>query len=181
MAYTCHVEQGNLLLEENATFIVDASNTRLILGSGVSAAFKEHCGPMLQQEMLEAYTKADTPIAQGSVIKTSTGKATNFQYALHAAVMNYNPGTRFKEKIPTLKTIKKILENIETYLLQYARENRQVIKLVLPLMGCGVGGLDKNDVIQEYKAFFERDVTFDCKVVVYGYDEEDYLLIRSIC
>lgn len=36
MSYSLFVKQGNLLSEEQATFIVNASNTKLILGSGVS-------------------------------------------------------------------------------------------------------------------------------------------------
>ena len=54
MSYTFTVTQGDLLQEEGTTFIVNASNTRLILGIGVSMAFKEHCGNVLQQEMLES-------------------------------------------------------------------------------------------------------------------------------
>ena len=102
MAYVCKVRQGDLLKEERATFIVNASNTRLILGTGVSQAFKEHCGAKLQQEMLEVYEKVEKPVEQGTVFATSAGEASNFQYALHAAVMNYNQGTRYAEKIPTL-------------------------------------------------------------------------------
>ena len=34
MGYICKVKQGNLLHEDTATFIVNASNTRLILGTG---------------------------------------------------------------------------------------------------------------------------------------------------
>ncbi len=36
MAYHLNIKQGNLLEEKDATFIVNASNTRLLLGSGVS-------------------------------------------------------------------------------------------------------------------------------------------------
>ena len=181
MDYTYKVKQGDLLQEENATFIVNASNTRLILGTGVSMAFKAHCGVKLQQEMLEVYQKVEKPIAQGTVFATSSGAATNFKYTLHASVMNYNQGTRYAEKIPTLETIQEILANIEGYLEWYAQKSDNSMKLVLPLMGCGVGGLEKEAVIKAYKTFFEREVTFDCEVVVYGYLEEDYKLITSIC
>ncbi|MDF1874111.1 macro domain-containing protein [Sulfurimonas sp. SAG-AH-194-I05] len=54
MAYKLSVKQGNLLDEEEATFIVNASNTKLILGSGVSMAFKRHCGHKLQQEIFKS-------------------------------------------------------------------------------------------------------------------------------
>ena len=179
MGYICKVKQGNLL-QEDAIFIVNASNTRLVLGSGVSMAFKNHCGSTLQQEMLEIYQKVDKPIEQGTVFATSAGDAKNFKYALHASVMNYNQGTRYAEKIPTLATIQDILENIEGYLEWFSQKSDNPMKLVLPLMGCGVGGLEKEAVIKAYKSFFERVVVFDCEVVVYGYLEEDYELIESI-
>ena len=181
MSYICSVKQGNLLQEKEATFIVNASNTRLILGSGVSMAFKKHCGNVLQQEMLEVYQKVDKPIEQGTVFATSVGEATNFKYALHASVMNYNPGTKYAEKIPTLDVINIILENIEGYLNWYNEKTSKPMKLVLPLMGCGVGGLEKKAVVETYKRFFDREVAFDCEVVVYGYSDDDFKLIQSIC
>jgi len=57
MGYKCIIKQGNLLNEENATFVVNASNTKLLLGSGVSMAFLRHCGRCLQEEMLQSLIK----------------------------------------------------------------------------------------------------------------------------
>ena len=181
MAYACIVKEGNLLLEEDATFIVNASNTRMMLGTGVSMAFREHCGNVLQEEMSEVYEALEKPVAQSTVVATSAGEAKNFKYALHAAVMNYNPGTRYAEKAPTLDVINNILENIEGYLHWYDEKTSKPIKLVLPLMGCGVGGLEKRAVIACYKDFFEREVKFRCKIVVYGHTHEDFKLIESLC
>ena len=179
MPYSITIKQGNLL-EENADFIVNASNTKLILGSGVSMAFKRHCGIALQKEMDEVLKSLGSDLHQGNVIVTSSANATNFKYALHVAVMNYNKGVRFQDKNPTLETIKTALQNIEKYLLNYAKEINKKIKISLPLMGCGVGGLHKKDVIKIYKNFFERNVDFNCEVVIYGYSLEDYNLIKSI-
>ena len=181
MAYTLTVKQGNLLQENNATFIVNASNTKLILGSGVSMAFKRHCGLELQKEMTARLKKLDSPLQKGDVVATSSGNATNFKYALHVAVMDYNQGVRGNDKLPTLEDIETALINIESYLEWYTKEKSiENIKLVLPLMGCGVGGLDKIDVIKFYKSFFLRDVEFECDVIVYGYNIEDYKLINKI-
>ena len=55
MSYHCTVKPGNLLKEEDATFIVNASNTKLQLGSGVSSAFRKICGIGMQMEMLDKY------------------------------------------------------------------------------------------------------------------------------
>ncbi|SFV90365.1 Appr-1-p processing [hydrothermal vent metagenome] len=178
MSYRIVVKQGNLV-EENTDFIVNASNTRLILGSGVSMAFKRHCGIDLQKELDTILESIDGELEQGDVVASSTYKADNFKYALHAAVMNYNQGVRDKAKNPTLETIKKVLFNIENYLLWYAKNRSKKMKLVLPLLGCGVGGLNKPNVIALYKDFFQKEVDFECEVVVYGYTLEDYDLIQS--
>ena len=179
MFYICTAKQGNLLTEEDATFIVNASNTQLILGSGVSMAFCRHCGHELQDEMTHKLEELGEPLKQGDVVATLSGQAKNFKFALHAAIMNYNQGRRGNDKLPTLDVIQKSLENIEAYLEWYAQKSSQPMKLVLPLMGCGVGGLDKQDVIELYRKFFDKDVSFTCEVVIYGYSEEDFELLVS--
>ena len=181
MSYRCSVKQGNLLSEDNATFIVNASNTRLILGSGVSMAFKRHCGIALQKEMTAQLDKLDAPLKKGDVVATSSGNATNFKYALHVAVMDYNQGIKEMEKLPTLEDVKNALVNIESYLEWYSKEKSdEQVKLVLPLMGCGVGGLNKIDVIKLYKNFFLEEVSFKCEIIIYGYDDTDYKNIKEI-
>ena len=179
MSYSIKVKQGNLLNEE-ADFIVNASNTKLILGSGVSMAFKRHCGIELQTEMNGVLNSIDGGLQQGDVVATSAGKATNFIYSLHVAVMNYNQGVKYNEKNPTISTIEKALQNIENYLLWYANKKSNNMKLVLPLMGCGIGGLEKISVVKAYKTFFNRDIDINCEVVIYAYTTEDYNLIVQI-
>lgn len=177
MAYNIIVKQGNLL-EEDADFIVNASNTKLLLGSGVSMAFKHHCGAELQKEMDETVKDIQAPLEQGDVILTSSASASNFKYALHVAIMDYNPKTNNKN--PTLDTIKLSLEGIEEYLFDYSSKTTKTIKLVLPLLGCGVGGLDKVKVARLYKSFFTREINIDCGVIIYGYTEDDYDLLTTI-
>ncbi len=163
MSYTCNIKPGNLLKEENATFIVNASNTVLQLGSGVSAAFKQSCGIKIQMEMIKKYKSLNQKLQKGDVVATSAGDAKNFKYTLHTAVMNYNTGVRDKDKLPTINIIRKILQNIELYLQWYANNhNNEPMKLVLPLMGCGVGGLDTQKVLEIYKSFFSKEVSYQC-------------------
>ena len=180
MKYRYQAKYGNLVLEEDATFIVNASNTRLMLSTGISSAFKDHCGYVLQDELLQVVQRVAKPIKRGSVFKTSAGEATNFTFALHATVMDYNPGNTYRSTLPELNDIQSILENIEYHLQQYCDETRLSIKLVLPLLGCGSGRLDKGDVLNLYRTFLERSIDFDCEVIVYGYTQEDYELIQSI-
>ncbi len=181
MSYACAIKQGNLLDEENVTFIINASNTTLQLGSGVSAAFKEKCGVTLQQEMLNKLKSLDQKLQKGDVIATSSGEASNFKYALHAAVMDYNQGTQRKDRLPNMEDIKTILINTEPYLQWYSDHHpEEMITLALPLMGCGVGGLSKQKVLECYRDFFQKDVPFDCQVIIYGYSDEDYKLAKEM-
>ena len=181
MSYYCTVKPGNLLKEENATFIVNASNTTLQLGAGVSSAFRKECGVVMQIEMLEKYKSLQQELHKGDVIATSSGQAINFKYALHASVMDYNNGIRGIDKLPTIDTINKILQNIEPYLQWYTNNHsNESIKLVLPLMGCGVGGLDVKEVLDVYKSFFLKDIPYSCEVVFYGYSPEHYTLAKEI-
>lgn len=179
MAYSIKVKQGDLLKEENATFIVNASNTQLMLGSGVSMAFKRDCGAELQQEMKALLNQRENRLKQGDVVLTSSGKAANFKYALHVVVMDYEIGTKPDDKFPQLEHIRIALQKIEDYLVYYAQNGESHLKLVLPLLGCGVGRLDKEEVIKLYKAFFSRNTELDCEVIVYGYDEDDAMLINK--
>jgi len=149
--------------EKEADFVVNASNTELILGSGVSMAIKRVCGFELQKEM-----NAFAPIKQGEVVVTKCPRVPSYKTILHVAIMNYTKG----EKAPTLDTIKIALKNIATYLTSHS-------KLLLPLMGTGVGGLDKMDVVRIYKDFFDN-FEVDCEVVIFGYSKEDYELIKKI-
>lgn len=97
MSYSIIVKQGNLLNEE-ADFIVNTSNTKLILGSGVSMAFKRHCGIELQNEMNCVLNSIDGGLKKGDVVSTSSNRANNFKYSLHVAVIDYNQRARYKEE-----------------------------------------------------------------------------------
>ena len=95
--------------------------------------------------------------------------------------MDYNAGVNGRDIFPSLQDIENALKNIEAYLQRYAQEKQsEGIKLVLPLMGCGVGGLSKPDVIGLYKKIFSREVMFECEVVIYGHSREDFELIKTI-
>jgi len=164
--YKIIIKQGDVFSENSADFIVNPSNTDLFLGSGVSAAFRRNCGNELQKEM-----KKHAPIKQGDVIVTSCPANPSFKNALHVAVMDYSK----QNPLPSYETIEKALENIEKII-----KTKAPCKMVLPLMGVGVGGLDKEKVVQIYKEFFSRNVGFNCEVVIYGYKKEDYHLLEKI-
>ena len=179
MAYTIIVKQGNMLDEKHAIFAINASNTQLILGSGVSMAFKTHCGRVLQNEMSEKL-KEIGKLKKGDVVLTSSGEAKNIRGVLHAAITDYNKGVKESDKLPKLEEIHEVLKEIEWYIQWYLEHfKNESIKIVLPLLGCGVGKLEKIKVIELYKNFFTRKVNFDCEIVVYGYSREDFEEINN--
>ena len=175
MAYKIQIRQGDLLDEPSADFIVNPSNTTLTLGSGVSGAFARACGAQLQQLMTEK-RKATGRLAKGDVVETPPGSCSRFHRILHACVMDYNRDA--SDTMPTLNDIGMILNNMEKHLSRFCQKSGHPAKLVIPLMGTGVGGLEKKAVISLYRQFFARPVTFECDVVLYGHSASDTELIR---
>jgi len=144
------------------------------LYSGVSMAFKRHCGRKLQQEMdmvRKDSIQRQTPIQQGDVVATSSGEANNFRYALHAAVINYDRGIGREAKKPSLQTIKLILLNTEPYLQWFSGNFSTPSTIVFPYLGCGVGGLNKCDVHGLFESFSQRETSFDATIKLCDYGQ----------
>ncbi|WP_345973473.1 macro domain-containing protein [Sulfurimonas diazotrophicus] len=175
MAYHVTLRTGNLLNAPASDFIVNPSNTVLTLGSGVSGAFAAACGPALQNAMTRALRETGK-LQKGDVV--ATGGCPRFGSVLHAAVMDYNPGAT--EALPRLGEITTILHNIQTALASFAALHDKNVTLALPLMGTGVGGLDKRRVLEIYRDFFRSAVDFECEVLLYAHSEGDYMLMQRI-
>ncbi len=174
MAYRIFFRQGNLLDAAAADFIVNPSNTLLQLGSGVSGAFARACGKALQAEMARALQKTGI-LKKGDVVLTGGGECRHFRAVLHAAVMDYNLGAA--HTAPTLGDIETILSNIERHLQR--SQTAKTPSLLLPLMGTGVGGLCKHDVICLYRDFFRRESAIDCDVILYAHTHNDLALMKK--
>jgi len=177
MAFTIDIREGNLLDEPDADFIVNPSNTRLMLGTGVSGAFARACGDMLQKAMSEKLVETGR-LSKGDVVATLPGGCSRFKTVLHAAVMDYNPGAA--DTMPNLGDIRKILSNINRILSEAALHSDARIKLVLPMMGTGVGGLDKQSVLTIYRDFFAEEIGYDCEIVLYAHTESDRRLMENV-
>ncbi|MEM7152790.1 MAG: macro domain-containing protein [Myxococcota bacterium] len=86
--FTQHQRPGGLVLHAtvgdlanaNADAIVNASNTRLVLGGGVSGALAERFGDELQSGM-----RAHGTIADGQTVVTSCPTGSGCKYVLHCA------------------------------------------------------------------------------------------------
>lgn len=127
------IKFGNLV-KEKATFIVNASNTDLILGNGVSEAFREHCGGASYQEELYEIKKRVGDIEQGDVIISGSGTATNFEYALHVVVMNYSKSS--ESSYPTYMQIQHALNSMISIIkVRVKNEGIKNPSVVIPLLG----------------------------------------------
>jgi O-acetyl-ADP-ribose deacetylase (regulator of RNase III) len=165
--YELSVKQGNVV-EENADFIVNASNTTLRLGSGVSMCFAKHCGKSLQAEMTQLFnqlSESDQLLHKGDVVVTGPGEATNFKHAVHVATIDYNRGVHRTKTRPTLPDIEQALEHIESVLIEYSTKHQiSQVRIATPLLGCGVGGLDKDEVMKCYLDFCNQNQDLACDV-----------------
>ena len=179
MAYTIRAKHGSIFDEKYATYIVNPSNTRLLLGSGVSGAFLHECSKVLQEQMHRALLGIED-IKQGDVVATSAGESKKFAIALHVVVMNYDQGVKQLDSYPTLQTISHALQNIELYLQWYAKHKSPTMKIVLPMIGCGVGRLPIQEVALMYKKFFAKDVEYDCEVIIYNLDAKNHEVVNAI-
>lgn len=86
------LKQGSLT-DGDETVLVNASNTNAQLGSGVSGAIRQACGPRFQAEILEALkAKHGGPMKPGALLVTNAGAHPRAKWVVHVAVMDYRGG-----------------------------------------------------------------------------------------
>lgn len=120
--FTLEVQKSDIT-SVTADAIVNASNTRLILGSGVSGAIRRAANSTLQSEL--AAIGDNRSLQPGDVIITASHGLPNTDWLLHAATANGAP-----------QTIRRALRSC----LQIA-ESRGFRSLAIPALGTGTGGL----------------------------------------
>ena len=131
------------IAKEEGDFVVNPNNTILKLGSGVSGVLKRMC-PNLQLEM-DKYIQENGHLQAGEIAITKY-PCKSFEYAIHAAVMDYRKNAL--EINPNYQRIEKICKNISNFLQD------KNAKVITPLLGTGVGGLDKKRVYKIMKSYF---------------------------
>lgn len=124
-------KKGNLL-EDEAEALVNAVNTVGVMGAGIAKQFKEKF-----PEMFDKYKKA---CQQGEV---KLGK-------MHVVPVETEVGKKYIVNFPTLEhwTDKSKLSDIETGLEDLVRvvKEKEIKSIAIPPLGCGVGGLQWEDV-----------------------------------
>jgi len=88
------LRRGDITRQPDVDAIVNAANTELWLGSGVSGAIAAAGGPDIEEE---AVSKG--PIRLGQAIETTAGNLPN-RYVIHAAAMGYRPEDQVVPKRP---------------------------------------------------------------------------------
>ena len=111
------------IVEVMADAIVNASNTQLILGSGVSGAIREKAGPRLQEEM--TFIGKNSPLRPGGVVLTDAYDLNTCRYIIHAATAN---------------GAKSSVERAVTNIMEICGKNN-IIFVAIPALGTGTGGL----------------------------------------
>jgi len=137
---------------------VNAANDLLILGSGVAGAIRERGGPAIQQEC-----ERHGPIAVGEAALTGAGKLA-VSYVIHAAVLGAEPASYDSVRRAT-----------RAALALARRHGMQTV--AFPLLGTGVGGLDREEVARIMLQQF-KNAPDDIEVTLYGYGPADTAAIR---
>ena len=150
----------NDISKEKGDYIINPSNTVLSLGSGVSGILRRMC-PELQNIMRE-YLNKNGFLNPGDIAITIY-PCEEYNYAIHAAIMDYRDGA--KNVMPNYDRIEKICKNIALFL------DEKRVKVLTPLLGTGVGGLDKEKVYKIMKKYFEK---IKSEIILVVHKKEDF-------
>ena len=139
-----------------ADAVVNASNTRLKLGGGVSGALARAAGPGLQAEMSALGGLAPDRLAVTGAHRMAT--------------------TRRIVHVPTADGDAAIVRRAVDNVLTYCRDHR-LASVALPALGTGTGGLDVAVAADLYVAALRAAIppSAPCTVIVVLWDEAAFL------
>lgn len=132
-----HVVRGTIL-EAQADAIVNAANSRGIMGGGVAGVIKRAAGGEVERE-----AKAKAPIPVGDAVRTSAGR-TGFKGIIHAPTMS-EPSMRIGADAVAQATRAALA----------CADQHGFKSLAIPGMGTGVGGVSP----EEAAAAMIREIT----------------------
>lgn len=136
------VVQGSIL-DVEAQAIVNAANSRGIMGGGVAGVIRRAAGSEVDEE-----AQRQAPIPVGSAVVTSGGR-TRFHAIIHAPTMP-EPGMRIAAQNVALATRAALV----------LADARGFASIAVPGMGTGVGGVSHIDaaamMVKEIRAFTPR-------------------------
>jgi O-acetyl-ADP-ribose deacetylase (regulator of RNase III) len=138
------VQQGSIA-DADADVLVNASNTILRLGSGVSAAIRASCGRGFQEE-LDALLAARHPggLEPGAVVITGAGTHRRARWVAHVAVMDY----RDRPDAQPLPTLARIERGTRALWQQVESLPSPAVSVAIVALGAGTGGLGLRDSVE---------------------------------
>lgn len=176
------IREGSLT-DGDESVLVNASNTNVQLGTGVSAAIRQACGKDYQEKVLAALEhQFHGPMKPGEVLLTHAGTHPRAVWVAHVAVMDYREG-RTAKSAPTIETIRAGCERLWDVVEQIPGVGLQSVAMVA--LGAGTGHLGVAEPIrvaaQTLKAHVEKHPNTRIeRVTFYGYQLPDYVAIAHV-
>jgi O-acetyl-ADP-ribose deacetylase (regulator of RNase III) len=167
------VVQGSLT-DGSETLLVNASNTNVRLGSGVSAAIRQACGAGYQAHIDEALTaRFGGPMEPGDVLVTDAGAHPRAKWVAHVAVMDYRSGFG----MPTLEVIRRGCENLWRAI--DALPDRVTVAMVA--LGAGTGQLGVREPTRiACETLTQRSTPRVEGVTFYGFMLHEFLAMADV-
>jgi O-acetyl-ADP-ribose deacetylase (regulator of RNase III) len=170
------VVQGSVT-QGNETLLVNASNTNVALGSGVSAAIRGACGAGYQEEIRRDLSRVyGGPMSPGQVLMTGAGAHPRARWVAHAAVMDYREGFTGRS-FPTLEVIEACCAN----LLRSVEELPEAVTIGMVALGAGTGQLGVRDptrLVCEALRAYRGSKILGC--TFYGFEMFEYAAVADV-
>jgi O-acetyl-ADP-ribose deacetylase (regulator of RNase III) len=162
------------------TLLVNASNTNVTLGSGVSGAIRAACGPGYQQKITTALEERyGGPMEPGQVLVTDAGTHPRARWVAHAAVMDYRQGFR-GSSFPTLDVIRACCNN----LLAAIASLPEPVTVAMVALGGGTGQLGVREptaiACEVFKTSEKSARANVLGVTFYGFDLIEYAAMADV-
>jgi len=169
------LKQGSLT-DGDETLLVNASNTNLQLGSGVSGAIRKACGTTFQAALDELLEKRGGPLEPGDVVLTNAGAHRRARYIAHVAVMDYRGGVS-GSSFPTLERVRTGCEKLWAAIDGLHED----VSVAMVALGAGTGGLglvDSTEVAcRTLQAAAPRRVS---RVTFYGFALHEHVAMAGV-
>ncbi|CAM3901862.1 hypothetical protein G4177_25615 [Corallococcus sp. ZKHCc1 1396] len=159
--------------------LVNASNTNVQLGSGVSRAIRLACGAAYQEHITQALeARFHGPMAPGQVLVTDAGEHPRAKWVAHVAVMDYRQGLS-GDSAPDLARIQACCVNLWSA-LEALPDDGAPLSVAMVALGAGTGGLGVNDPVRIACTTLKhhlsaREHSRIGRVVFYGFELPQYL------
>lgn len=176
------LKQGSLT-EGDETVLVNASNTNAQLGSGVSGAIRQACGPRFQAELLEALkAKHGGPMKPGALLVTNAGAHRSAKWVVHVAVMDYRGGFGARS-FPTLDLVRTACERLWDAVETLPDGGKHSVAMVA--LGAGTGNLGVAEPTRVAAETLKAHLAIHAasrieRVAFYGFMIHEYLAMAHV-